>query len=96
MDMLYISPLLSLVSVKLSVEPPLTLTLPLLPPVKEILYPVVSPSGLGGVQVNRILVESFLITNVKLLGAEETEGQQSMHRAMSLSMNYHTLYNKGF
>ena len=63
---------------KLSVEPPLTLTLPLLPPVKEILYPVVSPSGPGGVQVNRILVESFPITNVKLLGAEATEGQ---HRA---------------
>ena len=73
MDMLYISPLLSLVSVKLSVEPPLTLTLPLLPPVKEILYSVVSPSGLGGVQVNRMLVESFPITNVKLVGAEATD-----------------------
>ena len=60
---------------KLSVEPPLTLTLPLLPPVKEILYPVVSPSGLGGVQVNRILVESFPITNVKVVGAAATEGQ---------------------
>ena len=59
---------------KLSVEPPLTLTLPLLPPVKEILYPVVSPSGLGGVQVNRILVESFVITELKLLGAEATKG----------------------
>ena len=76
MDMLYTSPLLSLVSVKLSVESPLTLTLPLLPPVKEILYPVVSPSGLGGVQVNRILLgESFVITELKLLGAEATEGQ---------------------
>ena len=75
MDMLYISPLLSLVSVKLSVEPPLTLTLPLLPPVKEILYPVVSPSGLGGVQVNRILVElSSTVETPKLVGAEATEG----------------------
>ena len=75
-DILYVTPLLSLVSVKLLVEPPLTLTLPLLPPVKEILYPVVSPSGLGGVQVNRILVLSSPITKVKSLGAEATEGQQ--------------------
>jgi hypothetical protein len=55
------------------VDPPLTLTLLLFPPpVKEILYPVVYPSGVGGVQVKWILVESFPITALKLLGAEAT------------------------
>ena len=80
---------------KWSVEPPLTLTLPLLPPVKEILYPVVSPSGLGGIQVN--MVELFMITNFKLLGAEAAEGQ---HHALRIQQNVnghrHTLHNERF
>ena len=78
---------------KLSVEPPLTLTLPLLPPVKDILYPVVSPSGLGGVQVNRTLFESFMITNFKLLGAAEAaEGQSQAIR--SVNGQRHTLHSE--
>ena len=36
------------------------------------MYPVVSASGVGGVQVKWILVESFPITALKLLGAEAT------------------------